>query len=340
MKFKAPISSNLFLITFIVILNFPLLLKAQDPQFSQFYANSLFLNPGFTGNTTQLRMMTSYRNQWTALPQSFVSYTAAVDYNFSEANSGLGLNFARDKSGTSGLSFSSVGLSYSYYIQLKRNVVIRPGLRVSYGQFSANQDDFVFADQIARDNTPTSVENIGQSVNYFDFSTGAVLAHKEKYWFGFAFDHLNRPSYSLIQTESELPIKFSFHGGWNFELNNNSRYQKATNLRLIANYKAQELWDQLDFGVYIEQDPLVFGMWYRGLPGLKKSEFNLPNHDAIVLLLGVKTKDMQIGYSYDATISRLSGNSGGSHEISITYEIASQRKKRRKKRFFVPCAKF
>jgi hypothetical protein len=35
-------------------------------------------------------------------------------------------------------------------------------------------------------------------------------------------------------------------------------------------------------------------------------------------------------------------NSGGAHEISVIYEIASDRKKRkrRRSRFIIPCAKF
>jgi hypothetical protein len=48
------------------------------------------------------------------------------------------------------------------------------------------------------------------------------------------------------------------------------------------------------------------------------------------------------GYSYDLSISKLITNSGGAHEISIIYEIASERKKRKRRRskFIIPCAKF
>jgi len=45
-----------------------------------------------------------------------------------------------------------------------------------------------------------------------------------------------------------------------------------------------------------------------------------------------------VSHTYAAAIT----NSGGAHEISIIYEIASDRKKRkrRRSRFFIPCAKF
>ena len=93
--------------------------------------------------------------------------------------------------------------------------------------------------------------------------------------------------------------------------------------------------------MYYSHDPLVFGVWYRGIP-LFKSYDNVINNDAIALLIGYTIKDynLSIGYSYDATISRLATNSSGSHEISIVYEIASKKSKRKRRKFFVPCAKF
>lgn len=314
-------------------------LYAQDPQFSQFYANSLYLNPGFTGNTTQLRMATTYRNQWPSIPQSFQSYTAAIDYNIESANSGLGLLVVHDKAGVGGLRFTNLNLSYANFIQVSRRLAFRPGIRVGYTQRDLNPSDYTFADQIARDNAPSSVETFQEGTDYIDFSTGVVVAHIEKYWAGIAFDHINQPNYSLLGNEAELPIKMSIHGGWNFEVNGPKTY--STNyLRVIAHYKSQLNWDQFDLGAYYEQEPLVVGFWYRGLPGLKKNDFDIPNHDALVVLIGMNTNDLRIGYSYDITVSRLLSDSGGAHEISLIYEIASRRKKRRRKRFMVPCAKF
>ena len=66
------------------------------------------------------------------------------------------------------------------------------------------------------------------------------------------------------------------------------------------------------------------------------------NNDAIAVLVGLSIPDrnFRIGYSYDVSISRLAANTGGAHEISIIYEAASRKKKRRSRRFLVPCAKF
>ena len=91
---------------------------AQDPQFSQFYANSMYLNPALTGNTAQLRMASTYRNQWPSIPKGYVSYTAAIDYNFEKARSGVGFLATHDKAGNQGLKFTNLALLYLSLIHI------------------------------------------------------------------------------------------------------------------------------------------------------------------------------------------------------------------------------
>src|SRR5437016_3907470 len=51
----------------------PSSLKAQDPHFTQFYANPLYLNPAFAGAAHCPRMNLSYRNQWPALQGQYIT---------------------------------------------------------------------------------------------------------------------------------------------------------------------------------------------------------------------------------------------------------------------------
>ena len=314
---------------------------AQDPQFSQFYANSLYLNPALTGNTAQFRFASTYRNQWPSLPKGYVSYTTAFDYNVEKLKSGIGLIATHDKAGRGGLKFTNIAALYSTYVRLNRLTYIKGGLKFSYTTRGVNQSELVFSDQIIRDGAPFSIESLDNNINHLDLGGGLILSNSEKYWFGFSIDHINQPTYGFLSTDEALPIKTSLHGGWNFEIENPRKVVGPKEFKAMFNYKMQGQWDQFDLGGYYANDPIYLGMWYRGIPIFKRYDKEFPNNESIILLLGVKSGDLRIGYSYDITISKLAGNSGGAHEISLIYEISNPKKKRKNRRYFLaPCPKF
>jgi hypothetical protein len=92
---------------------------------------------------------------------------------------------------------------------------------------------------------------------------------------------------------------------------------------------------QTDVGLYYYKYPLVFGLWYRGVP-LVTSQAG----DALIALVGFKTDVFQIGYSYDFTISNLIASTGGAHEISIVYEFTSFTTGSKRKYRAIPCPEF
>ena len=85
--------------------------------------------------------------------------------------------------------------------------------------------------------------------------------------------------------------------------------------------------------MYYTQYIFNLGFWYRGIPVFSNS-FS----DAISVIIGIKTDRLNIGYSYDITVSKLSDASQGAHEITLSYQLCKFRKK--KKRMLVPCPKF
>lgn len=89
-------------------------LRAQDPQFSQFYASPLYLNPALAGNTIMGRLALSYRSQWAKLPGAFRATTFSYDHNFEEVNSGVGFLVVNDVAGSVKLNFQTMAFLYSY----------------------------------------------------------------------------------------------------------------------------------------------------------------------------------------------------------------------------------
>lgn len=315
---------------------------AQDPQFSQFYASPMYLNPALTGNTMMGRFSANYRNQWALIPGAYKSYTFAYDHNVRAINSGIGLLVVNDKAGSAGLRFNSIGLSYSYNANLSRNLAMRLGARAARVKRDIDHANLVFGDQLL-ENSGSGNQYTYQKVTYADF-TGGIIFYSRKYWAGASFDHLNKPNQSLLGGEVLLPIKYTVHGGGNITISRNDKGQPTSKVTLTGIYKGQEKWDQVDLGAYFTYEPAFIGVWYRGIPGLKKNPNDNSKHinqDAIVLLIGAEYANIRIGYSYDITISKLAGRSGGAHEISIVYEYATKRKKlSHRKVFVVPCPKF
>lgn len=320
------------------------LAKAQDPHFTQFYAAPTYLNPAFAGTSTQSRVALNYRHQWPAISGAFVTQNASFDQYFNGINSGVGVMVTHDRAGTGALSFLNVAAQYAYEVHLSRKFSLRPALQVSVTQRSLDYNRLTFGDQLLRDNAhhtldPDLAQFGNRKVMYPDFG-GGLLLFSDAIWFGVSAMHLNRPNQSLIEQESRVPIKYSMHGGWRKRVNKKEYNAPKQYLVTAFHYRAQHNFDQLDIGIYYEYDPITFGVWYRGLPGLKGNDAGYAHHDALALMLGCQIKSIYVGYSYDITISNLAVNTGGSHEISLITEFASRRNKRKSKHRVIPCAKF
>lgn len=330
-------------------------LKAQDPQFSQFYAAPLYINPAFTGASGYTRFGVNYRNQWPNLQASFNTFSFYADHYMESIRSGIGMIITTDKEGAAGLNSTNFGLSYAYQLKLSDYLVFRPGIQFNYFNRSAGFQDLVFANQInpvtgAIDPTVTdpSVINSGLRTSFADISIGGVL-YSPRLFLGAALQHLTEPNQSLIDGvdgdgDSPLPRRLTIHGGYKITIGKGPLRKDLTytykerSFTPVVQYKQQGEFSQLDVGGYLYLEPLNFGLQYRGLPF--KSLEGFPNNEALVFTLGVTTNDFNIGYSYDYTISELGIETGGAHEFSLTYFLDFTKHHRvPRDRWRIPCPK-
>lgn len=321
----------------------------QDPQFSQFYASPLYLNPAFAGSTDEARAGMNYRNQWPAMDANFISYSAYFDYMFQDYNSGVGLMLMSDQASNSGLRATTISLQYAYKLRLSKLWAFRPGIQAAYTLKDANFNSYYFNSQWnpvtgSFDGPPPASDLGGGGSGYFDVSLGG-LAYSKNIWLGYSAHHLNQPDQSITGDGDPLKRKHSFHGGYRFMLGSGvirQGYKEVHRERSITptfQYKFQGDFDQLDVGTYLTLEPMVLGLWYRGLP-FKPYE-GLRNNEAIVLLIGYTWQGFNMGYSYDYTISQLGSASGGAHEVSISYQFPLRDPGRPPRdKMSVPCPKF
>ncbi|MCS6823148.1 MAG: type IX secretion system membrane protein PorP/SprF [Cytophagaceae bacterium] len=310
-----------------LLLFFTLQVQAQDAQYSQYYNAPLYLNPGFAGTSKFFRGGLNYRLQWPGTGEPYKSFSAWGDCPLGETYSALGLLIKRDVQGIAKLSSTDIGVLYAYKTKLNKRWVLKPGLQSSFVIRNIDFSRSLFSDQLNNSGAtgnPTAdpVVNYGTSFSYIDFSAGTLL-HDKHIWAGLSMHHLNRPNQALSNDiKSPLPVKWSVHTGYKIVMRSTPLRQHTAKSYLTLtptfNYKVQGRFDQLDMGLYAIYDPLMLGFWYRGLP-VKNYRVGIPNHESLIILLGIRHGNLSIGYSYDLNISQLTGNSKGAHEVSLIY---------------------
>ncbi|MBS1650794.1 MAG: type IX secretion system membrane protein PorP/SprF [Bacteroidetes bacterium] len=315
--------------------------KAQDPQFTQFYAAPLYLNPAFTGLTYEHRFTLNYRNQWPGINKTYSTYMATYDYNLNALNSGVGLLILQDRAGTAGLTTTMLGGNYAYRVKIGKFSEARGGISFTYCQKKIDDSKLIFNDMLI---TGASVSKDASGIvpiNYMDITLGGLF-NSQNFWGGFSAKHINQPNVSLVGDIQPLPVSISVHGGYRYIIK--ARGSGKTKLEEFVsgsvNYRHELKYDQLDIGAYYFKDFINLGIWYRGLP-FKHYKPGYPSRESIAFLIGFELPDrnIRIGYSFDLTISTLGiNNTQGAHEISLVYELSKPKKRTR--RILVTCPKF
>jgi len=312
----------ILLLTVLIVSGFWETLSAQDPQFTQFYANPLYLNPAFAGTARCPRICMNYRNQWPNLSGTFVTYSASYDQHIDAISGGLGLLVTQDDAGRGTLKTTSASLIYSYHLPVTREFSIKAGLQAGFFQKALDRNKLNFGDMIdpRRGFVWNTNELIpSQNKTNLDFSAG-ILGFSKRYFIGFAANHITQPDEGLLGP-SKLPVKFTGHAGAMIPLSKDRETFISPNVL----FQQQQNFSQLNLGVYFVKGSFVGGLWYR-------------NQDAFIVLLGLQTDHFKVGYSYDVTISKLASNTAGSHEVSL--QIQFECKPKKKKYRTISCPSF
>ncbi len=284
--------------------------KAQDPEFTQFYANPLYLNPALAGNKICPRVNVSYRMQWPGIYGTYSTVGVSVDKMAYKLKGGVGLMIMNDRAAKGTLNTTGIGLIYAPTVPLGPRVSATAAIQAGYWQKALNWSKLTFGDQIdpQRGFTGTTMEEQGvQAVHNFDLAAGLLISSKHLFAGG-AIHHILQPNESFLGGTSILPRKYTFHAGANIPLNKNSREAEASISPNIL-FQKQGDFTQMNLGLYAKKGNIVGGLWYRG-------------SDSFIVLLGIEAKSVRIGYSYDVTISKLTNASAGAHEVTLGYQFS------------------
>ncbi len=310
------------------------LIFAQDPHFSQFYANSLYLNPAFAGSEKCPRLALSYRNQWPALGPTYVTYSVSYDQFSNLIQGGVGLHLLNDVQAGGVINTTMVSGMYAYTLPVTRRFYVAGGFQVSYIMKSINWD-FIFPDMIHPLYGPiySTIENpdiVNPQRNYFDFSAG-LIAFSERTFFGVAIHHLTQPSESFLRgSDAVLPRKFTGHFGTEIDINSANFKRGELKIAPQLLFHQQGEFQQFNWGLYVARREVVAGFWLR-------QNFNF-QYDAFIMLVGFRLDKLRFAYSYDLTVSKLRNSTYGAHEVSLAYTFTCN--PREKKFSTISCPSF
>jgi type IX secretion system PorP/SprF family membrane protein len=301
-------------------------LHAQDPQFTQFYANPLYLNPAFAGSKRCPRIALNTRLQWTGISGNYRTYAASFDMHVDPIQGGIGIRFMRDEAGQATITSHNLALMYSYQIKLSRKLSLRFGAEVGFMQRSLDTRNLTFGDQIDdRYGFVYTTQEVFDNADkiMFDAGAGAVI-YSDVFYGGVAFHHITEPNEGFLGN-SKLPFKFTAHAGAMIPIGRSRKYAGEAFISPNILFQLQQSFYQLNVGIYAGKGPFVGGLWYR-------------SNDSFIALVGFQKGIFKIGYSYDITISRLTNATAGSHEISLGFQFGCREP--RKKFRTVKCPSF
>src|SRR5687767_10276196 len=162
---------------------------AQDPNFSQFFASPMTLNPALTGKFDGVyRVAGNYRNQWPTINNAFVTKTASIDFGILKNRLadidqlGIGVMGFTDRAGDGVLTNNYIALSVAYHKGLDENGYhqLGAGFQGSYMNKRLDVSKVYFEDQLTPNGftgiTSESFSDDQVSLSYFDMNAGVLYS--------------------------------------------------------------------------------------------------------------------------------------------------------------------
>jgi type IX secretion system PorP/SprF family membrane protein len=321
--------------------------QAQEIQFSQWYASSLYLNPALAGMESDASFNTNVRSQWSSVSNNNVtSQLSGIVPLISGIErkrhvGGVGLSIFSDVAGSGSIrrsGFRATGAYSKGFGNDLHRISIGGQVGITQGALDLNNTRWPeqYSNALGYDpSVPVTLQGFS-NVNYYPIVNAGVFysynPSKNYYragtsiFSGLAVSNITNPNQSFFDgKEAKSGMIYKYHGG--VELHTNAKINFGPQL-LVA--YTENIDPQINAGLYLNyrlnESPfgllggtdLVLGGWYRV-------------QDAFIASIGLSNNNYTVGFSYDATTSSLSSfNSGrGAYELSFSIRNAKDRRRRR-----------
>lgn len=300
----------------------------QDPAYSMYMFNGLFINPAYAGSHEVVSLVAIYRHQWVGMEGAPRTVNASAHMPFKRTQYALGLTVSNDKIGLNNtFSFTP---AFSYRLKIKQSRLCF-GVQASFAYFYRNNNasDLPTAgpDPSLSGNTNLFLPNIGVG----------IYLYGKKYFVGVSAPHL-MPSAMRGKTDVV---------GYKEEIARIYNYYVFTAGYLVGKEAS-----------IVKFRPTILMKWQKGIPhNIPQFDFNLAllfidriwvgasfrtagdafnkkgkeikfGPSAVIGYMQVRiTPQFQLGYAYEGVLSSLRKGTSGSHEIMLGYDFWYNKKR-------------
>lgn len=280
----------------------------QDPAFSQFYANPLYMNPSMAGVEGPAKVSVGYRNQWPGATNPYVTYHASFEKYVEALQGGVGVHIINDRQGGGVFNTLSLDAIYAYHLRVSNDLMVTGGFQASVGQRNMNPTDLVLPSDLTGAGTTTLVP---YSKVYPDFAVGFGGFFKN-FFGGVAVHHLIEPYSSTSEDpNTRISRRYTAHVGALIPIYEKRLGREVLQLSPNLVFFQQDIYQQLNYGLEVLYRGVIVGAWFR--------QDLLFSYGTAIFSAGYSNGQFRIRYSYDAKLSPpdLHIPTLGAHELSM-----------------------
>jgi len=276
----------------------------QDPMFTHYMYNTLWLNPGYAGTRQALTITGIHRSQWIGFDGAPQDQSFTVHAPLFNGRSGMGISVIQDKIGPT--QSSLLAADFAQHIQLNAKSKISFGLKGLLHFYNLNVSQLKTStgnDQNFQQNTQSVLPNIGAGFYY----------SRTRFYAGISSPRIieNNLYGTAGKTMAKEKRHFYYIMGGSIPVNADIELKPSC---FIKSTPAAPL--QADITLLSEWNKRYSaGLMYRSL-------------DAWGVLLGYNVAEaFSIGYAFDWSMTNTTGSyNSGSHELMLRYDLVSSRK--------------
>ncbi|MDD4640927.1 MAG: type IX secretion system membrane protein PorP/SprF [Bacteroidales bacterium] len=312
----------------------------QDIQFTQYFFNSLSVNPAYAGYKENWYLQATHRIQWHNLDGSPLTTQISADGILDDITkkTAIGLQITADKLGAQ--STTSGYFNYSFRLPLDWN----GSKRLCFG-LAAGISQYGLDGSVLDPNYDDPALYDDQQYSYVpDFRFG-VYYYTPKWYIGASLINLLSGTQSNtifnwgLDLEENIPRKIHMYLISGFLANLSPEWKLRPGILFKTDFRGPECLDLNVMAIY--ENRFWFGLSYRtAIPELSMS-MNLNNNNKLqktnalsALVRFDLLSNLYVGYSYDIMINGMSGSQDGTHELTIGLLIQKKYQRILSPRFF------